>query len=131
MIGKFIACEPINNRCQLFAINARNFAGEKSGKKFDAGEIAEKMGHERTRDGAHRFEPHEIFGRGQIASFWSTYARKVRRGEVISGAADADDVSIENDEIVEVPNNAYVNDPNVDAVDDLLSEQTERAMIGA
>lgn len=92
--------------------------GEKNKSKFDARQIAELM--------RETFEPSECLSWQQIASFWSVYGRKTRKENI---ANDNEDIVVnDKGEILQVPDDEYVSDPNVGSPDGELSDNAEFIM---
>ena len=64
------------------------------------------------------FSPNELLTWQQMASYWSTYARKEKRVEPLDN-----DIDTEN-----IPSDAYFTDPNLLSNDNLVQQLTNSAM---
>lgn len=98
--------------------------GQRTGKKFDAREVADKMA-TTTKPGTSefRFAPSQILTWQQVSSYWSAYGRKIVRHE-----PGMNDVEVENGKIMAVEDNAYDNDPNLDSEDKLVQSSSANVL---
>lgn len=107
-----------------FTVEQRQFLdakfkdGEKRKSKFDPRILAQDM--------RETFQPSDCLTWQQIASYFSVKGRKLRN-EII--ANENDDIVVDSDgQIIQVPDNQYMSDPNVGTVDEEIVKNTDIIM---